>query len=143
DFTPEDSGRYQRSLERFYRGFVGRVARGRHLDEADVDSVAQGRVWTGEAARARGLVDALGGYDRAIAMARARAHIPAGETLVIERLPRVPRGWFTRLVEGLSDDDDMALASNRLPPVVGAWIAAARFPAGDVLALLPWSVDIR
>lgn len=142
DFTPDEYARYQQSLERFYRGFVARVARGRHLETAAVDSVAQGRVWSGAAAAPRGLVDALGGYPRAFEMARARAHIAADEPLVVERLPRVPRTWWGRLFEGLASDDDPS-ASAPLPPVIAAWIAAAQFPAGAPLALLPWSIEVR
>ena len=56
DFSPEEAERFRRSLEEFYRGFVARVARGRRLAEAQVDSLGEGRVWTGMAARERGLV---------------------------------------------------------------------------------------
>src|SRR6185503_10924998 len=79
DFTPEETTRYQAMLDTFYRGFVRRVAAGRRLSEARVDSIGQGRVWSGADARALGLVDRLGGVDLAIRMARAKARLPNDE----------------------------------------------------------------
>ncbi len=61
-----------------YRSFVSVVAEGRGMAWDAVDAVAQGRVWFGEDAKQRGLVDAIGGLDDAIAEARRRAGIPVG-----------------------------------------------------------------
>ena len=130
DFTPEEAARFEQGLESFYRGFVARVARGRRLSEAAVDSVAEGRVWTGEAARARGLVDRLGGLETAFEMARARARIPAGEALVVERYPRVRRSFLERLLEDLVVEDDETDAALSLPPMLRAWATVERFPTG-------------
>lgn len=143
DFTPEEARRFQQSLESFYRGFVARVARGRRLSEAAVDSVAEGRVWTGEAARARGLVDRLGGLETAFEMARARARIPAGDELVVELFPRVRRTFLERMLEGLFVGDDEAAAALSLPPMLRAWAAIERFPKGEPLAIMPYRLDVR
>ncbi len=144
DFTPEEATRYEAMLDTFYRGFVQRVAAGRRMREARVDSIGQGRVWSGSEARAIGLVDRLGGLDAAIEMARARARMPEGEPS-IEHFPRVTRSLVQRMLESVFDEDDdesdAELAS--LPPVVLAWLAASRIPSGSVLALLPWSLEIR
>jgi protease-4 len=51
------------------------VAEGRHLSEATVDSIGQGRVWSGTEARKIGLIDDFGGYDRAIEVAADLAKI--------------------------------------------------------------------
>ena len=64
-----------------YRAFVDVVARARGMSWDEVDRVAQGRVWYGEDARDRKLVDAIGGLDDAIAEARRRAGIPADAPL--------------------------------------------------------------
>ncbi len=76
----------------YYRGFVAKVADGRGLGWARVDSVARGRVWMGEDALAHRLVDEIGGLEAAVAEARRRARIPAGEKirLVEYRRPRPP-----------------------------------------------------
>ncbi len=67
--TDEERALMQRHIERGYDTFLTRVAEGRKLSKAQVDSVAQGRVWTGKQALQRHLVDALGNLDDAIAKA--------------------------------------------------------------------------
>ncbi|QID16437.1 signal peptide peptidase SppA [Nitrogeniibacter mangrovi] len=65
----------QLSVEHTYTRFVQRVAAARHMSIADVDALAQGRVWTGAEAKARGLVDQLGGLDQAVAAAARLAGV--------------------------------------------------------------------
>ena len=143
DFTPDERRRFEQGLESFYRGFVARVARGRRLSEAEVDSVAQGRVWIGQAALGCGLVDRLGGLETAFEMARARAHLPQGEELVVERFPRVRRSFPERLLEDLFAGDDETDAALSLPPLLRAWATVERFPAGEPLAIMPYRLDVR
>jgi protease-4 len=71
--TAEEGVMMQRSIDTIYAKFKGRVATGRKLSPEVVDSIAQGRVWTGGKALELGLVDGLGGLDRAIASAVAKA----------------------------------------------------------------------
>jgi protease-4 len=77
----------------YYRGFVSKVAEGRRLAWAQVDSVARGRVWMGEDAVRHRLVDEIGGLEAAIAEARRRAGVPAGEKIRLVEARR-PRAWF-------------------------------------------------
>ncbi len=65
----------QQWVDEFYDGFVARVAEGRKLTTAQVDSIGQGRVWTGADAKERGLVDELGGLEDAIKAAAELAGI--------------------------------------------------------------------
>lgn len=65
----------QQWVDDFYDGFVERVAEGRKLTTAQVDSIGQGRVWTGTDAKERGLVDELGGLEDAIRAAATLAGI--------------------------------------------------------------------
>jgi protease-4 len=74
-------------LDATYAQFVEGVARGRGLAPDKVREVAGGRVWTGDQARERGLVDATDGLAGALAEARERAGIPADGPLRIKRLP--------------------------------------------------------
>jgi protease-4 len=92
DWDPEIQAHADSSIQWHYRRFVARVAEGRGLAFAAADSVAQGRVWLGEDARARGLVDEIGGLDAAIAEARRRAGVPPGERIepLEFRRPRPP-----------------------------------------------------
>jgi protease-4 len=65
----------QQSLEHEYRQFVSRVAQARRKNVEAVDAVARGRVWAGKDALAHGLVDRLGSYDDAIALAAELAKL--------------------------------------------------------------------
>jgi protease IV len=145
DFTPEEAARFQTQMDEVYSTFLSRVAEGRRLTREQVEGVAAGRVWTGVAASSRGLVDALGGLERAFAMARARAGLDPDEPLSIEVLPHVDRPFFQHALGDLFGDDDDGDTSARveLPAIVRAWIAAASFPSGQTLALMPWSIEIR
>ena len=82
-WTPTEQAAAQRWVDAFYDDFVQEVARSRKMDPAQVDAVARGRIWSGEDARARGLVDALGGLPEAVAEARRRAGVPEGEELAL------------------------------------------------------------
>ena len=62
-----------------YRNFTSKVAQGRKLSPEQAEDVARGRVWSGIAARERGLVDELGGFSTAVEIARRKAGIPAGQ----------------------------------------------------------------
>jgi len=73
--TPQEAQRMQNSVDTIYALFKGHVAQGRRLSPADVDSIAQGRVWTGSDALKIGLVDGLGGIDRAIHSAASMAKL--------------------------------------------------------------------
>lgn len=73
--TAEEGAMMQRGVDSIYALFKRRVANGRKMSEADVDSIAQGRVWTGIAAKKNGLVDDLGNLDRAIKSAASLAKV--------------------------------------------------------------------
>jgi protease-4 len=73
--TAEEGKRMQNSVDTIYEMFKHHVSVGRRLKPADVDSIAQGRVWTGTDALNNGLVDGLGGLDRAIASAASLAGV--------------------------------------------------------------------
>ena len=62
-----------------YGNFTGKVAEGRKLDAEATENLARGRVWSGVAAKASGLIDDVGGMARAVEIAREKAGIPAGE----------------------------------------------------------------
>lgn len=65
----------QSIIDKGYRDFVGHVAQARGKSFAAIDAIAQGRVWTGQQALQRGLVDQLGGLDAAVADAARLAHL--------------------------------------------------------------------
>jgi protease-4 len=86
-FTPDQAQRLNATIETVYDGFVSRVAEGRKMPAATVAAAAKGRVWTGQQAKQLGLVDALGGLDDAIRLARETAGIGADEATITRVYP--------------------------------------------------------
>jgi protease-4 len=76
-FTPDEDAYFTRSTERAYESFVRKAAESRRRQHDEFERYAQGRVWTGAQAEAIGLVDALGGFDRAVELCRQRLELPA------------------------------------------------------------------
>jgi protease-4 len=75
-FTPEERAKVQEQMQATYDTFVEKAADGRNTTPERIDKVGQGRVWTGRQAKEIGLVDELGGLDRALAVAKQRAKLP-------------------------------------------------------------------
>jgi protease-4 len=106
----------QRMVDWIYGEFVAKVAEGRGLTAAQVEEVAQGRVWSGREALARGLVDEVGGLEAAVAHAAKRAGL--GEAPRVTEYPR-----SKELLEQLQE-----LLERKMP-------GAARSAAGPLGAL--------
>src|SRR5262249_47482502 len=70
-YSPAERAHFDAALDRIYQDFPSKVAGGRKLSREHVDEIARGRVWTGEDAPARGLVDSLGGYPEALRQVRS------------------------------------------------------------------------
>jgi protease-4 len=82
-FSDEEWALVNDWLDHIYADFTGKVAAGRRMSADRVHELARGRVWTGADALANGLVDEIGGLDRAAAIARRRAGLPAAAPLRI------------------------------------------------------------
>jgi protease-4 len=147
-YNAEELKKLQEQLQSFYDQFVEKVAASRHSTPEKIDAIAQGRVWTGRQAKQNGLVDDLGGLDRAVALAKQRAKIAADSDVEIVVYP--PRKSFYELLsEQFSGSGDSAQSA-----AVTAWLSAnlssgeiealrimrgpfAMFRRGEPLALLP------
>src|SRR5918998_1387149 len=101
--SPEVNRVLQASVESIYRRFLGIVSQSRGKPPADIDRIAQGRVWDGGTARQLGLVDGFGGMEEAIAKAAQLAKLDAGERGL--RYLERPQSLTDSLVEMLSSDD--------------------------------------
>ncbi|MBF1554974.1 MAG: signal peptide peptidase SppA, partial [Prevotella pleuritidis] len=86
-------GYMQAYIDRGYKLFRRRVADGRHLSTAQVEQVAQGHVFTGEAAKQLKLIDQLGGIDAAVAKAAQLAKLSEYHTHTYP----APTDWFEQL----------------------------------------------
>ena len=117
-YNPEEVKKLRGQLHAFYDQFVEKVAESRHSQPEKIDALAQGRVWTGRQAKENGLVDELGGLDRAISVAKQRAKIAADAEVEVVVYP--PRKSFYELVsDQFGGDEQMA---------VGEWMTAHLTP---------------
>jgi len=109
----------QSIIDKGYRDFVGNVAKARGKDFASIDAIAQGRVWTGQQALDRGLVDRLGSLDDAIRDAAEQAKL--GKDFSV-RYAEKPMGAFERFLTNVGDSSEAHVALSwgmRLP----SWVA--------------------
>ncbi|SBV99445.1 Periplasmic serine protease [uncultured Alphaproteobacteria bacterium] len=97
-FTPLERARMEAIVDAAYADFTQKVGEARKLDAEAVDRVARGRVWSGKAAKAVGLVDDTGGLLKALAYAKRSAGIPAERIPTLVDFPRA-----RSLTETLSD----------------------------------------
>jgi protease-4 len=99
-FTPAQAQLFHdQILGDTYQYFLKLVAERRHLTVAQVNDIAQGRVWTGEQAVQNKLVDKLGGFDAALSQAKLLARIGPQEQVQLVELPAQP-GLLSRLLTG-------------------------------------------
>jgi protease-4 len=97
---PKVAALIQAIIDKGYRDFVGNVAKARGKPYDAIDTVAQGRVWTGQQALERGLVDQLGGLREAIADAAERAKL--GKNPAVHYV-EAPLGGFEQFLVSLND----------------------------------------
>ncbi len=101
-FTDEQKEIINRQMKELYRDFVGKVAEGRKMDREAVESVAQGRAWTGSQAKENGLVDEVGGLQLAISIAKEKADMKESEMPEILILPEPEPLWQRFFLENVS-----------------------------------------
>ncbi len=90
DYEPlnaEERQKLRDGIDEEYRAFVTKVAQARKRNFNDIEPLAQGRVWLGSQAKQNGLIDELGGIDRAIQLVKERAKIPSGEQINLVTYP--------------------------------------------------------
>jgi protease-4 len=125
DYTPEQWKTFETWLDRVYDDFTTKVAAGRKIPKEKVLEIAKGRVWTGEDAKALGLVDELGGFPVALRLVREAAKLPADAKIKLKLFPR-PKSPIERLLgEGpdssqQTSDETIARALEMIQPFARA-----------------------
>jgi protease-4 len=153
-FSPDERAKFQDIISRaYYDQFVPKVAKGRNKTPEEVNAIGQGRVWMGSQAKENGLVDEFGGLERAIAVAKQLANLPADKDVRRVILP-FPRTFFEKLFNQESDDEEARLklqqqraVFNALPEDMRrAFQYAAmldKMKQGDALAIMPYELRIK
>jgi protease-4 len=133
--TEEERELLKEMIDEYYRDFVRKVAEGRKLSEAYVDSVAQGRVWTGSQGKDVNLVDEAGGILLALQIAREKAGIDREAEIEVVSLPE--KGWRLGLGRAISPRlETIESLSDMLE-------GRALFESDQILYLMPFSINIE
>lgn len=145
-FSPEERARVVENMQATYDTFVEKAAQGRNTTPEKIDAIGQGRVWTGRQAKDIGLVDELGGLDRAIALAKQRAKIAQDAEVELVIYPP-KKSFYDLMMDPLGTTDGATRLASLLgfgnPKVVQALAAPLQvFRRGEPLALMP-NVFIR
>lgn len=153
-FTPEERAKFEGVIKsKYYDEFVPKVATGRGREPEYIDSIAQGRVWTGAQAKENGLIDEFGGLDKAVEVARQLANIPADKGVRRVILPH-PRGFFDNFFGGNEEDTSVQVnlqqqraAFAALPEDVRRTLQYAamldRMKRGEIMAIMPFDLRIK
>lgn len=153
--TPWDDGTREavrRSMTAIYDLFLARVSEGRGMSVEKVATFAEGHIFSGREAKARGMVDDLGGYERAIELARAEAKL--GADVPVRRIADTP--GLLELLDGADEDQEAAARAELTPtmadaspiPISEEWrtFAASYAPLARgerALTAMPYVITIR
>jgi protease IV len=140
--SDEDRAKLHKEIESFYKAFVERVAAGRKRPYDQMAPLAEGRVWLGAQAKQNGLIDEIGGLDRALDLIKERAKIAASEKVTLVNFPPKRTLFEMLLNRDDSSDAESAVLEREIQAMVG------RFPLralahGGMMRLMPYVVEVK
>jgi protease-4 len=154
-FNDTERAKWQEFLGTTYDDFISKVGKGRGKEKAYIDSIGQGRVWTGSQGKDRGLVDEYGGLDKAIEIAKQLAKIPADKGVQRVIMPQPP-SFFEQLMSSSDDGDAEATSAQAkqqaaileaMPVDVRRALRYAqlldRSRTGEAIYMMPFDLRIR
>ena len=109
--SPAEKNYIQNSLDEYYETFTTKAAEGRDVPHEDIQKVASGRVWTGQQALDRNLVDVLGGYDDAVRIAAEKAGVSDDYKV---RLFPTPKNFLEELMANLEENTEARAMKNEM-----------------------------
>ena len=152
-FSDTEQAKFKEFLNSTYDDFITKVGKGRNKDKEFIDSIGQGRVWTGSQGKERGLVDEYGGLDKAIEIAKQLANIPADRSIQRVILPQPPTFLEQLLNAGDDDSESDAQAKQEatllsaVPEDVREGLRYAqlldRASKGEPIYLMPFKLRIK
>jgi protease IV len=136
--TDEQRAKLKKEIEGFYSGFVQRVADGRKRKYDEVEPLAQGRVWLGSLAKSNGLVDEIGGLDRAVELVKQKAKIAAGEKVTLVTFPP-KRSLFEMIMNRGGDSSEV---ESKIRGLFGK-LPIRALAQGGVMRLMPFTIEVK
>jgi protease IV len=153
-FSDDERAKFEEWIKKtYYQDFVPKVAKNRNKPSEYIDSVGQGRVWTGAQAKERALVDEYGGLDRAIEIAKELAKIPADKGVRRVIFP-YPQTFLQQLLNSSGEDTEASQVRERREAVLATLPQDARrafkFAAmldrmkdGDTMLVMPFDLRVK
>lgn len=140
DYSKSQWQLLQDLLDDIYADFVNKAAEGRALPVSQVKEAAKGRIWTGEDAKALGLVDELGGFPEALRLVKQAAKISEDEQIHLKPFPRKKTFFETILDKIPSKSGEKALQDisrdiRQIQPVLQVFKDVTTVPEDQVLAM--------
>ncbi|MGD8426903.1 MAG: signal peptide peptidase SppA [Balneolaceae bacterium] len=139
--SPSEQKALQQYIDAFYHTFITKAAKDRGMTADQIDNIAQGRVWTGAAAQKQGLVDELGGLDRALDIAAEKAGLKAYK---VARYPK-PKSFYEMLMGSASVEAQTLFPnswfSNPIAEKVKTQLSLLKHH--DALTLFPYEIKIE
>lgn len=135
----------------YFTNFIPKVAKGRNKTDEEVNTIGQGRVWTGAQAKEKGLIDEFGGLERAIEIAKDLANLPADKDVRRVNFPE-PRPFFETLFGGgiyaqTQEQKVQEELIKALPEDVRKTLRYAsildQMKRGEAMMMLPYELEIR
>jgi protease-4 len=138
-YPPSDTAKAKLNeiMEQIYREFVSKAAQSRKVKYEQLEPLAQGRVWMGTQAKGNGLIDDIGGIEKAIELIKRKTKIPAGED--VRLVPYPPRRTiFDQWVRSTDPSVDVLALSRLLKPYdVRLWLR------GGMMRIAPYVIDVQ
>ncbi|MBK6586813.1 MAG: signal peptide peptidase SppA [Acidobacteria bacterium] len=151
-WTPEERAKMEEMAQSvYYDNFVPKVAKGRSKTDEEVNTLGQGRVWTGTQAKANGLVDEFGGLEKAIDIAKELASLPADKDIRRVVFPE-PRPFLEQYfgrgnAEASAEQKTQAAILGSLPRDVRRSFRFAamldQMQRGQAMLLMPYELNIK
>ena len=135
DLNPVELAKLKEGIDANYHDFVSKVAEARRRTFDQIDALAQGRVWLGAQAASNGLVDQLGGIDRALELVKQKAHIPVSENVTLVMYPA--RRSIVDVLFGRSTD---SIVESRLRRLMKDW-PPEMWARGGLLRITPYTLN--
>ncbi len=139
---PDERQLLKNSVYGFYKTFVQRVSVGRGKSWDEIHAVAQGRIWSGEDALANGLIDALGGLNTAIEIAKEMAEIPKDESVKLVIYPK-PKNFIERMSKHLgvnSVENTIPIETRKILMYINSF---SHYHKNETLAIMPYQLEVE
>jgi protease-4 len=135
--SPAGREKLRSAMDDNYRSFVTKVAEARRRKFDQIEPLAQGRVWLGSQAKANGLVDELGGLDRALDLVKEKAKIPKSQRVSLVVYP--PKRSVFDILFGQVAESAM---ESRLGGLLKGW-QLRLWARGGMMRLMPYTIEVR